>query len=124
LKGIGDAVKSIPSQVAGFAKDPTKGGFVADLAEVPLTALTLGVDEVPAVGRVATSVGGAAEAASVRVQVAAFNNPITSLVVGFGLGFNGVPVPEGFGGSMETGATAARGAKNLISMIKVFTGVP
>ena len=78
----------------------------------------------PAVGRAAASVEGAADAATVRVQVAAFNNPITSLLVGFGLGFNGVPVPEGFGGSIETGATAGRGAKNLISMIKVFTGVP
>ena len=39
VQEVGDAIKSIPSQIADFASDPLKGGFVANLAMVPFTVV-------------------------------------------------------------------------------------
>jgi hypothetical protein len=127
---IGDAIKSIPSQIGDFASDPTKGGFVAKLASIPvgLIAAGAGIEVAPTAVRAASSGSATAvrtmESALIRVQVTALNNPVGSYLTGFGLGFAGLPAPAGFGRAMQFGKQHGEFVKKAYQLTQTLFGAP
>jgi hypothetical protein len=117
LEQVADAVKSIPAQVKGFVSDPNKGGFVADLATVPLAAGTIALAAESGVHR---AVASTTNRAIVRAQVAAFNNPVQSFAMGLGLGYAGVPVPQGFGPAMKAGGTVGKVLEKVVKVVQAI----
>jgi hypothetical protein len=129
LDEVKGAIESIPSQVRDFANDPLKGGFVAQLASIPLAAAAAGsmLEAAPAAAGVTetaiSSATNALERAAIRIQVTALNNPVGAYLTGFGLGYSGLPVPQGFG-AVKLGAQHGQFANAAAKAIKVIVGSP
>ena len=123
LKETGEGIKSIPSQIADFASDPLKGGFVADLASIPLTVAGAGPAVVAggAVGAKATSALGRL---AVRAQVALANDKGLSIGAGLVAGYNNLPVPAGAPATFTWAHSAGRILDTGFKIAKAYNLIP